>query len=118
MKKPYFNNIKREVSLNKNYRNVVYTVPDSMQLVLMNIPVNQGIPSEIHPHTTQLIRIEKGTALITIRKTKYQLETNDTIIIPPNTKHRVENIGNTTLKLSTIYTHPEHKDGLIQKTNK
>ena len=110
--------LEKETLSNKNYRKVIYTVPNQMQLVIMSIPKNKDIHREVHPKTTQFIRIEKGTALATIgskRKRQYTLTDGDSIIIPPNTFHRVQNVGKNPLKLYTIYTPPEHKPGLVQK---
>jgi len=38
------------------------------------------------------------------------------VVIPADTKHNVINVGEAELKLYTIYSPPEHKDGTIHKT--
>jgi mannose-6-phosphate isomerase-like protein (cupin superfamily) len=112
---PYHENIEYDTLNNQYYRNVVCTISDKLQLVLMNINVNEDLHMEVHPHTAQFIRIEKGLGIATINNLHYGLSDGVAIIVPPNTPHRIENVGKTPLKLYTIYTPPEHKDGLIQK---
>lgn len=97
---------------NKNYRKVLQTTKN-MQLVLMCIV--DEIPEETHPHTSQFIRVEKGVAKVTIDGQVKKLKDGDACIVPPGAKHRVQNAGPEELKLYTIYTPPEHADGLIQK---
>lgn len=110
-------NIEKKTLNNSNYRKVLFTTPQ-MQLVVMNIKKNQDIPKEKHSKTTQFIRIEKGDAMVEIGNSKYYLKDNDSIIIPAGTWHYVKNTGTTTLKLYTIYSPPEHPDGLTQKNKK
>jgi mannose-6-phosphate isomerase-like protein (cupin superfamily) len=107
--------IEKETIKNRDYRRVIYTVPKSMQLVLMSISRGQDIPTEIHPHTTQFIRIEKGLGIATIDGKEYALGDGVAITIPPGAKHRIQSVGKTPLKLYTIYTPPEHKPGLTQR---
>ncbi|HMP28365.1 MAG TPA: cupin domain-containing protein [Saprospiraceae bacterium] len=109
-------NIENETLKNTDYRRVIYTVPKNMQLVLMSIPKGKDIPSEIHPHTTQFIRIEKGLGIATIDGKEYGLGDGIELIIPPGFKHRIQNVGKTPLKLYTIYTPPEHRAGLVQQS--
>lgn len=98
----------------KNYRKVLYTTKQQ-QLVLMCLKPAEDIPAETHPHTTQFIRVEQGTAQITVAGKKHQVTTGDAIIIPAGTLHYVKNTGKTNLLLYTIYSPPEHPDKLVQK---
>jgi mannose-6-phosphate isomerase-like protein (cupin superfamily) len=110
-------NIEKKTISNKNYRKVLYTT-DQTQLVVMNIPVSGDIPSEVHPKTTQFIRIEKGSGQITVGSKKYSVLDGDSVIIPANTRHYVKNTHKSApLLLYTIYSPPEHPPGLVQKTS-
>lgn len=111
----YHTNIENDTMENDNYRKVVHTVPNKLQLVLMSIPAGQDIPMEIHPKVTQFIKIVKGLGIATIDDVLYGLGDETAIIIEPCSYHRIENVGDEPLKLYTIYTPPEHPVGLVQK---
>lgn len=102
---------------NVYYRDVIFS-SHHQQLVLMNIPICDKIPNEIHDDTDQFIRIEKGSAEIIINGTDhYNLTDGDSITIPQNTYHEVINVGETPLKLYTIYSPPHHPIGTRQLFN-
>ena len=44
------------------------------------------------------------------------MEEDYAVVIPAGTKHNVINIGEIDLKLYSIYSPPEHKDGTVHKT--
>lgn len=107
--------IESKSTTNKNYRKVLHTT-EQQQLVLMCLKPDEDIPEEKHPNTTQFIRIEKGSAQITINGKKYNVTDGDAVMIPANTLHYVKNTGKSNLQLYTIYSPPEHPDKLVQKT--
>lgn len=104
--------LETETLANESYRRVVHTVPGKMQLVLMSLLPSESIPNETHDDTAQFIRIEQGTALVTIDDRQvHRLDAGDSIMVPPKTLHQVTNAtvtSNGVLKLYTIYTPPEH----------
>ena len=101
---------------NSNYRKVVQTTPQ-MQLVLMCLPPGDFIPRERHPRTTQFIRVEQGEVQITVGESKKILRDGDSILIPAKTWHQVENKSKEDVMLYTLYSPPEHPDGLVQSVN-
>lgn len=101
---------------NNTYRKVLFTTGQT-QLVLMSIPPGDDIHSEVHPHTTQFIRIEKGTGVAYVSGHKHLLRDGIAIVIPAGKRHYIKNTGNTPLKLYTLYSPAEHPDGLIQRHN-
>lgn len=108
-------NIEKATLNNKNYRKVINTTPNQ-QLVLMSLKPNVEIGMEKHQKTTQFIRIESGKGLAIINGKKIKLQDGSIVVIPPNTLHNIINTSKTKrLQLYTIYSPPEHKDGLIQK---
>lgn len=115
----FVKNVEKITLDNKYYRNVKYTHSKGMQFVLMNLKPGEEIGMERHTSTDQFIRIEKGTGELQIKKNnkikKYKLEDGTGIIIPSMTWHNVINRGSDDLKLYSIYTPPEHKDGLKQR---
>ncbi|MGB5034435.1 MAG: cupin domain-containing protein [Microgenomates group bacterium] len=99
---------------NTDYRRVLYTAHNS-QLVLMSLKPGEEIGEEVHK-LDQFIRIEQGEAKSVLNGVEGILKANDAIIIPQDTVHNIVNVGSTDLKLYTVYTPPEHKDGTVQKT--
>lgn len=113
--KGYFINIEDETKDNSDYRRVLYTGKNS-QLVVMSIEPGDEIGEEIH-ELDQFIRIEKGKAKVILNKTdEREVEDDWAFIIPAGVWHNVINTGDKPLKIYTIYSPPEHKDGVIQKT--
>ncbi len=114
MKKGYILNIEKETLENEDYRKVLYTSNYS-QLVLMCVKPNDEIGEEVHG-LDQFIRVEQGEAKVILNGEESQLKEDYAVVIPAGTMHNVINVGDVDLKLYTIYSPPEHKDGTIHKT--
>ena len=113
--KGFILNIEKETTENTDYRRVLYTGRYS-QLVVMSIEPGDEIGNEMHV-LDQFIRIEEGKAKAVLNNAdEYEMKDDDAIVIPANTWHNVINTGDTPLKLYTLYSPPEHKDGTIHKT--
>ena len=112
--KGYIVNIEEETLKNEDYRRVLYTAKNS-QLVLMSIEPGDEIGEETH-HLDQFIRIEEGSAKAVLDGVEHELKDDFAIIIPAGTKHNVINTGDTALKLYSVYSPPEHKDGTVHPT--
>lgn len=110
----YVTNIEQETLDNTDYRRVLYTTKSS-QLVLMSIEPGDEIGEEVH-ELDQFIRIEQGTAEVTIDGVSHTLEDDFAVVIPAGANHNVTNTGNNALKLYSIYSPPEHKDGTVHTT--
>lgn len=111
----YITNIEQETRENTDYRRVLYTGRYS-QLVLMSIAPGEEIGEEIHG-LDQFIRIEQGSGKVVLNKTDETEVADDwAIVIPAGTWHNVINTGTEPLKLYTVYSPPEHKDGVTQAT--
>ena len=109
-------NIEVETSSNENFRKVIYT-SKHLQLVLMTLQAQEEIGMEVHLHIDQFFRIESGSGKCVINQNEYFLKSGDVIVIPAGAKHNIINESKTELlKLYTIYTPPNHKDGTIRKT--
>jgi mannose-6-phosphate isomerase-like protein (cupin superfamily) len=99
---------------NNYYRKVIATT-DNMQLVLMSLKPGEEIGKEVHPHTSQFIRVEGGRCTAYIGRKRYIMKDGDAIIIPPGRNHNIINTGDEDLKLYSIYTPPEHPKGRKQR---
>lgn len=121
--KPLAVNIDRVSKMNNNYRTALWT-GNHLQVTLMSIPVGGDIGLEMHGNIDQFIRVENGYALVQMGKEKdslnYQQRVNGNyaIIVPAGTWHNIINIGNTPLKLYSIYAPPKHPFGTVHKTKK
>jgi len=112
--KGYITNIEEATLNNKDYRRVLYTTQNS-QLVLMNLQPGDEIGMETH-ELDQFIRIEQGTAQVVLDGVEHEVKDDFAIVIPAGTEHNVINTGDTELKLYSVYSPPEHKDGTVHAT--
>ncbi|MDY6868371.1 MAG: cupin domain-containing protein [Chloroflexota bacterium] len=111
----YHVNIEKKTEENEFFREVLYTGPHS-QLVVMSIGVGEDIGLETHDDIDQFIRIEGGTGKAVLDD-EYELKDGSAVVIPAGTKHNVINTSpDKALKLYTVYTPPEHPDGVVHKT--
>ena len=112
--KGYINDIEQATLHNENFRQVLYTTKLS-QLVVMSIEPGQKIGEEVHD-VDQFLRIEAGEGCAILDGLKHGLADGFSITVPAGTRHNVINTGSQALKLYTVYSPPNHKDGLIHKT--
>jgi len=64
----------------------------------------------------QFFRIDSGSGLFVIGGKKHPLANGSAFIVPAGSKHNVINNGSEDLKLYSIYSPPNHKDGTIHNT--
>lgn len=106
---------------NSSFRAVVFTGAN-MQMTVMCLEPGDEIGLEMHDHLDQFIRIEQGSARVTMGPTRDSVEeTHDVeddwaVIIPGGTWHNVVNTGEGQLKLYSLYSPPEHPDGTVHAT--
>ncbi len=112
--KGYIANIEKQTLENEDYRRVLYTAHYS-QLVLMAIQPGDEIGKEVHG-LDQFIRIEQGSGVVILDGVETQVQDDFAIVIPAGTEHNVINTGDEVMKLYSIYSIPEHKDGTVHKT--
>lgn len=95
---------------NGEYRKVIHTT-EQQQLVLMHVKPHQTVPRskvpEVHEHTTQFIRIEKGSGMAIVGDQTIILKPDIALHIPSKTKHILKASGEG-LWLYTLYAPPHH----------
>lgn len=112
--KGYIINIEKESISNENFRKVLYTAHYS-QLVVMSIAPSGEIGEEVHG-LDQFIRIEQGIGKAVLDGAEHKIEDGFAIVIPAGTRHNIINTSDVSpLKLYTVYSPPNHKDGTIHK---
>jgi len=113
--KGYVGNIEDLTKENDNFRKVIYTGKNS-QLVVMSIAPGEDIGEEVH-ELDQFIRIEEGAGKAILDGVEHELEDDFAIVIPAGMKHNVMNTSDyKDMKLYTVYSPPEHKDGVVYAT--
>ncbi len=120
---PYIANIAGETNENPYYRRVLWT-GDYLQVALMSIPVGDEIGLEVHPDNDQFIRVESGCGQVFMGRSaenlniQKRLNGNFAVMVPAGTWHNIKNIGNTPLKVYTVYAPPHHKKGTVHETGR
>jgi mannose-6-phosphate isomerase-like protein (cupin superfamily) len=108
--KGYAGNIEAETLENEHFLKVVYTGPKS-QLTVMCLQPGEEIGDETHEHD-QFTRVEAGLARVIIDGEEMTIGADEAVIVPMGAHHNIVNASDTELlKLYTVYTMPDHKDG-------
>ena len=111
----YVVNIEQETLNNSNFRRVLYTTKNS-QLVLMSLKPKEEIGSEVH-QLDQFIRVEKGQGKSVLNGQEYNISGGFAVVVPAGTEHNIINTSETEdMKLYTVYSPPNHKDGVVHDT--
>ena len=83
----------------------------------MSLKPNEDIGLEVHPNVDQFFRIEKGQGKVVIDGIEHEISDGSAVIVPAGSEHNVINTSATeSLKLYTIYSPANHKDGTIHET--
>ncbi len=118
---PFVINMARNTKRNPNFRIALWT-GKHLQVTLMSIPVGGDIGFEMHPDVDQFIGIESGFARVMMGKSRDKLDyqqradTGYAVLVPAGTWHNMINIGNTPLKVYSVYAPPQHPFGTVHKT--
>ena len=113
--KGYVKNIEKLSLENENFRKVLYTAKNS-QLVVMSLKSGEDIGEEIH-QLDQFIRCESGEGKAVLDGVPHEIEDGFVVVVPAGAKHNVvNNAQEKPLKLYTLYSPPNHKDGVTHKT--
>jgi mannose-6-phosphate isomerase-like protein (cupin superfamily) len=112
--KGFVDNIEKLTKENNNFRKVLYTGRYS-QLVLMSLAPGEEIGEEVHG-LDQFLRIEEGKGKAIVGALEYDIQDGTAIVVPAGTLHNVINTGDVPLKLYTIYSPPNHRDGVLHPT--
>lgn len=114
-------NMEEETKSNTNFRTTLWTGKHT-QLTVMSIEVGGEIGLEVHADVDQFLRVEAGAAQLITGPSKEEvsetaeLQPDTAVLIPAGTWHNVKNIGDSELKVYSLYSPPEHAPGTIHKT--
>lgn len=118
---PYTTNIRRITLQNQSFRTAIWT-GCQLQMTVMCLCPGEDIGIEMHDETDQYIRIEQGIARLIIGNPSckpdilQEMYQGDGVFIPAGTWHNLVNVGQTPLKLSSIYAPTNHPKGTLQQT--
>jgi len=114
--KGYVTHLEHDTEKNADFRRVLYTGKNS-QLVLMSLKPGEEIGEEVHEDQDQFLRFEVGTGKVVIDGVEHIVKDGSGVIVPAGARHNVINAGRrANLRLYTIYSPPEHKDGVVRHT--
>lgn len=114
--KGYSTDIETDTTQNTFFRKVLYTGHNS-QLVLMSLQPGEEIGLEVHSDRDQFFRIEQGSGEVHIDGNAITVKDGSAVIVPAGAEHNVINTSSDQpLKLYTIYSPPEHKEGTVHAT--
>lgn len=114
--KGYTTNIGQVAKENNNFRKVLYTGKYS-QLVLMSLKPEEDIGEEVHENVDQFFRFEEGEGRAVLDGVEHIIGAEDVVFVPAGTTHNIINTSKTDyLRLYTIYSPPNHRDGVIHAT--
>jgi mannose-6-phosphate isomerase-like protein (cupin superfamily) len=117
----WLGDIEQITCANSTFRTVLFT-GDNLQLTVMCLRPGEEIGLEMHDHRDQFLRVEEGSAVVTLGPDKsevtetYDLADNWAVIVPGGTWHNVINTGDRPLRLYSLYAPPEHPDGAVHET--
>ena len=99
---------------NTDFRQVLYTAKHC-QLVVMALKPKEEIGSEVHK-LDQFLRVEEGSGEAVLDGVRTAIRAGFAIVVPAGATHNIINTGNAPLKLYTLYSPPNHRDGVVHHT--
>ena len=112
----YIVNIEEKTEANNYFREVLFTAPHS-QLVVMSLKPGEDIGEEVHSDIDQFLRIESGEGKAILDGEETAIKDGSAVVVPAGVRHNIVNTSDLlVLKLYTVYSPPEHRDGTIHQT--
>jgi mannose-6-phosphate isomerase-like protein (cupin superfamily) len=112
--KGYVRDIESIAVANKDFRQVLYTAKHC-QLVIMSLDVKGEIGAEVHK-LDQFFRVEAGSGEAVLDGVHTLIRAGFAVVVPAGTNHNIVNTGDVPMKLYTIYSPPNHRDGIVHHT--
>lgn len=113
--KGYITNIEKASLENENFRKVLYTAKNS-QLVVMSLKPGEDIGEEVH-QLDQFIRCEAGEGKAILDGVEHAIRDGFAVVVPAGALHNIVNVSSDKpMKLYTVYSPPNHRDGIVHVT--
>ena len=110
-----FQNVQQSALANNQFRKVLFTNKHS-QVVLMSIPPGEDIGREVHKLVDQVLVFVKGKGRADLGGETHDINPGDMFAVPAGMEHDFINTGTEDMKLFTVYSPPEHPDGVVHAT--
>ena len=112
--KGFVQDIERLAVMSAEFRRVLYTAKHC-QLVLMALKPKEEIGAEVHT-LDQFFRVEEGTGDAVLDGVRTAIRAGFAVLVPAGTNHNIINTGSVPMKLYTLYSPPNHRDGVVHHT--
>lgn len=112
--KGFVQNIEEIAIKNEDFRQVLYTAKNC-QLVVMSLKPKEEIGMEVHK-LDQFFRVEEGTGETVLDGIHRNISAGFAVLVPAGTNHNIINTGSFPMKLYTLYSPPNHRDGVVHHT--
>ena len=110
----YIQNIEAIATGNKAFRRVLYTA-NHCQLVVMALKPREEIGAEVHK-LDQFFRVEEGQGEAVLDGVTTSINAGFAVVVPAGARHNIINTGSMPMKLYTLYSPPNHRDGIVHLT--
>ena len=107
--------IVREARTNDAFRREVMTGSHA-QVVVMTIPPGGEIGEEVHPDTDQLLVFLDGHGRAVLEGEASDVAPNDLVFVHAGARHNFVNVGDSPMRLITVYAPPHHAPGTVHRT--
>jgi len=112
--KGFVKDIEALATENGDFRRVLYTAAHC-QLVLMALKPKEEIGAEVHK-LDQFFRVEEGSGEAVLDGVRTAIRAGFAVLVPAGTNHNIINTGSGPMKLYTLYSPPNHRDGVVHPT--
>lgn len=112
--KGFVQNIEAIATGNNAFRRVLYTA-QHCQLVVMALKPQEEIGAETHL-LDQFFRVEQGQGEAVLDGVTTPIAAGFAVVVPAGAKHNIINTGTLPMKLYTLYSPPNHRDGVVHLT--
>ena len=106
--------IERLATENEDFRRVLYTAKNC-QLVVMSLKPKEEIGAEVHT-LDQFFRVEEGAGEAVLDGVRTPIRAGFAVAVPAGANHNIINTGKDPMKLYTLYSPPNHRDGVVHHT--
>ena len=112
--KGFIDDIEARAVANTSFRQVLYTAKHC-QLVLMALKPGEDIGEEVHT-LDQFFRVEDGEGEAVMDGVRTSIKAGFAVVVPAGVRHNIIAGKSGPMKLYTLYSPPNHRDGVVHRT--
>ncbi len=111
----YVGNLIGKAKDSSDFRQVLET-GEKMQVVIMSLNPHEEIGAEVHETNEQVLICVSGSGKTLVDNNEHSFERGDMMLVRAGQRHNFINGSEGQMKIITIYSPPNHADGIIHKT--